>query len=72
MSSTWASFIHDLDPNSFKGRYAKADAWPQYSLKDPKNIVWAANATELGYVEDDVYRKEGIKWILDHAEDYRR
>lgn len=73
MSSSWASFINDLNPNNFTGRFAGADPWPAYSLEDPQNIVWKANATsKLALVEKDVFRKEGIKWILDHAVDYRR
>ncbi|KAI0477082.1 Alpha/Beta hydrolase protein [Xylariaceae sp. FL0804] len=72
MSCSWASFIHDLDPNGFKGRYADAEPWPAYSLDEPQNIVWDANRTELAYAEADVWRKEGIQWILDHAKAYRR
>ena len=72
MSSSWASFIHDLDPNGFKGRWAEADAWPVYSLDNPQNIVWDANETSLGYTEPDTWRKEGIQWILEHAKDYHR
>ena len=72
MSSSWASFIADLDPNGFNGRYAEAEAWPQYSLEDPQNIVWDANNTKLAYAEADTWRKEGIAWILEHAKDYHR
>jgi carboxylesterase type B len=72
MSSSWASFIADLDPNSFKGRYADADQWPVYSLDNPQNIVFDANKTQLAYAEPDTWRKEGIQWILDHAKDYHR
>ena len=72
MSSSWASFIHDLDPNGFKGRYADAAAWPMYSDGSPQNIVWDANVTALAYAEPDTWRKEGIQWILDHALDYHR
>jgi len=72
MSKTWASFIHDSNPNFKKDRYAQAAQWPLYSLENPQNIVWAANKTELAYVEPDTYRSEGIRWILDHARDYKR
>ena len=72
MSCSWASFINDLDPNGFKGRYGGADAWPMYSLDNPQNIVWDANATSLAYTEPDTWRKEGIQWILDHALAYHR
>ena len=62
MSCSWASFIHDLNPNGFKGRWASADAWPAYSLENPQNIVWDANETSLGYAEPDTWRKDGIQW----------
>lgn len=72
MSSSWASFIHDGNPNGFQGRYEDADPWPVYSLENPQNIVWDANRTELAYAEDDTWRKEGIQFILDHAKNYHR
>ena len=72
MSCSWASFIHDLNPNGFKTRHSDAAAWPKYSVQDPKNIVWDANATSLAYTEPDTFRKAGIQWILDHALAYRR
>lgn len=72
MSSSWASFIHDLDPNGFDGRFSGAEVWPVYSLAAPQNLVWDANATSLAIVEEDSFRKDGIRWILDHADDYRR
>lgn len=72
MSSSWASFIATGDPNGFEGRYAAAEVWPMYSLEEPRNMVWDANYTQLGYVEADTWRKEGIAWILEHAKDYHR
>ncbi|KJX94540.1 carboxylesterase family protein [Zymoseptoria brevis] len=72
MSSSWVSFIYDLDPNSFQGRYPAAEPWPKYSLENPMNIVWDANETELAVVEPDTYRQEGIRFILDHAKEYMR
>jgi len=72
MSKSWASFIYDLDPNGFQGRYEAAEPWPVYSLDDPRNIVWDANETSLGYAEPDTWREEGIRWILDHQFAYRR
>lgn len=72
MSCSWASFIYDLDPNGFSPRHASAATWPAYSMDDPQNIVWDANVTSLAYTEADTFRKEGIKWILDHASDYHR
>lgn len=34
--------------------------WPEYSVKDPKNMVWNATSTLNVHVEDDTYRKEGF------------
>ena len=34
--------------------------WPKYDLSTPKNIVLNSNLT---YVEDDTFRKEGIDFI---------
>lgn len=72
MSKSWVSSVYDLDPNNFKGRYESAEPWPQYSLGKPQNLVWAANDTRLAYAEPDDYRKEGMKWIIDHQLAYRR
>lgn len=72
MSSSWASFIADLDPNGFDGRYPQAEVWPQYSVDKPQNIVWDANTTALAYTEPDTWRKEGIPWIISHNIDYNR
>lgn len=73
MSKSWASFIHDLDPNGFEGRFEGADAWPRYSLDQPQNMVWDANATDtLAYAEADTWRAEGIQFILDHNLAYKR
>ncbi|KAH9835521.1 Type-B carboxylesterase lipase family [Teratosphaeria destructans] len=71
MSSSWASFIHDLNPNNFTGRSAGAAQWPEYSV-GAENIVWDANATALAYAEPDTFRAEGIRFILDHALAYHR
>lgn len=71
MSSSWASFIYDLDPNGFKGRNAGTPDWPVYSA-GAENIVWDANSTELAYPEPDTFRESGIRWILDHALAYHR
>ncbi|KAK5120499.1 hypothetical protein LTR85_006154 [Meristemomyces frigidus] len=71
MSSSWASFIYDLNPNNFTGRHAGTPDWPVYS-DGAQNIVWDANATELAYPEPDTFRESGIRWILDHALAYHR
>ncbi|KAF2086318.1 alpha/beta-hydrolase [Saccharata proteae CBS 121410] len=67
MSSSWASFIVDLNPNGFaKGNLTKED-WPVYRLEDPKNYVFDANVTS--FAEPDTWRQEGIKLINEHAAD---
>lgn len=71
MSSSWASFIYDLNPNNFTGRHAGSPEWPEYSV-GAENIVFDGNVTELVYAEPDTFRQEGIQWILDHALAYHR
>ncbi|KAJ5101220.1 carboxylesterase family protein-like protein [Penicillium angulare] len=72
MSNSWASFVHSLDPNDWsgRGRNATRTDWPAYKLESPMNMVWDANKTS--YVELDIWRREGIKWINEHALDYQR
>jgi carboxylesterase type B len=72
MSSSWASFIHDLDPNGYKGRNSSIPAWPVYSNDEPENIVFDTNVTGNAFAEADTWRKEGIQFILDHAVTYKR
>jgi hypothetical protein len=72
MSSSWASFIHDLDPNGYKGRNSSIPAWPVYSNDEPENIVFDTNVTGNAFAEADTWRKEGIQFILDHAITYKR
>jgi hypothetical protein len=72
MSSTWASFIYDLDPNDCEGRNPGTANLPVYSVLKPQNIVCDANAITLAYVEQDDFGEEGIQWILDHSLDYNR
>ncbi|KAL2851245.1 Alpha/Beta hydrolase protein [Aspergillus pseudodeflectus] len=60
MASMWAAFIHDLDPNSG----VDADVyWEGYGVEQPADIVFDANVTALGYMEEDTWRKEGIDFI---------
>lgn len=54
MSTAWVSFVHGGNPGSF---------WPRYSLGVGQNYVFDANATELGYVEPDLWRNNGISLI---------
>lgn len=72
MSASWASFIYDLDPNSWKGRDPRIPVWPFYDHNKPQNIVWDANSTALAYVQADTFRQSGIQWIIDHALSYKR
>jgi hypothetical protein len=44
--------------------------WPQYTLDSPKNMVFDGNTTS--FVEDDNWRKEALKLIIDRALDYSR
>lgn len=66
MSSTWASFIYDLDPNGYTGRPDGMDAWTPYDVADPLDFVFDANVTS--YLEPDTYRKEGMALINDNAQ----
>jgi carboxylesterase type B len=67
MSSTWASFVHDLNPNSWKSRPKGIENWPKYKVDDPKDFVFDANVTS--HAECDTWRKEGIDLINAHALD---
>ncbi|KAL4963463.1 Alpha/Beta hydrolase protein [Aspergillus stella-maris] len=60
VSSMWASFIHDLDPNS--GIDQGEDVyWEGYSVEEPVDLVFDANVTS--YNEPDTWRKEGIDFL---------
>lgn len=64
MDSNWISFVHDLDPNSWRETYewnGLEEIWPKYDLSNPQDIVFDANITS--YAESDTYRKEGIDLI---------
>lgn len=58
MSSMWARFIHDLDPNG-----EDTLSWDGYEIESPMDLVFDANVTGLGYVEDDTWRKGGIDFL---------
>jgi carboxylesterase type B len=61
MSSTWASFVHDLNPNGWASRPKGIEAWPKYRVDDPLDFVFDANVTS--FAERDVWRKEGIDLV---------
>lgn len=66
MSSSWAGFISDLDPNAaWVGEMANASAWSRYSVDNPTNFVFDANVTSHAEVDD--FRKEGIELINANA-----
>ncbi|KAJ6086407.1 hypothetical protein N7467_005321 [Penicillium canescens] len=59
ITSMWASFIHDLDPNS--GVVNKSVHWEAYGKDTPTNLLFNANTTS--HMEADTWRKEGIDYI---------
>ncbi|CAN9146880.1 unnamed protein product [Alternaria alternata] len=74
MNSNWVSFIHDLDPNSWRETYdfnGTEPMWPRYDNANPMDFVFDANVTS--YAEPDTYRKEGMELINAHNFDvYQR
>lgn len=72
MSASWASFVVDQDPNSWRNGAAstwkgKEGVWPKYDAGSPMDFVLDANVTS--HAEPDTYRAEGMKLINDHAVD---
>ena len=65
ISRTWVSFVHDTDPNSWRGRNASVAQWPRYILDKPENFVFEVNKTSG--VEADTWRKAGIDFINQNA-----
>ncbi|KZM22931.1 hydrolase [Ascochyta rabiei] len=64
MSSSWASFVSDLDPNSWREGGAwngTEEMWPRYDVADPQDYVFDANVTS--HAEADTFRKEGMDLI---------
>ncbi|KZT75141.1 alpha/beta-hydrolase [Daedalea quercina L-15889] len=72
MSNSWASFIHDLDPNSFRLNDTVTPQWPVYDNADPQDFVFDANVTELAYPESDTFRADGISTIMSLFRVYHR
>ncbi|KAG9192082.1 hypothetical protein G6011_10816 [Alternaria panax] len=74
MNSNWISFIHDLDPNSWRDTNdfnGTEPMWPRYDNTNPMDFVFDANVTS--YVEPDTYREEGMALINAHNLDvYQR
>lgn len=67
MSSMWASFIVDNDPNT-SGQ--NTNYWPSYELDNPLDFLFNANVTSD--TEPDTWREEAIQYIIDIASAYRR
>lgn len=65
MSSSWASFIAELDPNSWRKSWSRKGTpeWPKYKGKAPQDIVFDANVTALAALEADDWRAKGISLI---------
>jgi hypothetical protein len=62
MSSDWARFVAEGDPNAWKGRKRTGvPAWPAYNTNEAKDFVYDANATS--YLENDTWRAQGINLI---------
>ena len=75
MASSWASFVVDLDPNSFRGAgnanvSGSTEMWPMYSVDEPMDYVFDANVSS--HAERDTFRAEGIKVVNDASLVYRR
>ncbi|KAF2126684.1 carboxylesterase family protein-like protein [Dothidotthia symphoricarpi CBS 119687] len=73
MDSSWVSFVHDLDPNSWRETYAwngTEALWPAYDVANPLDYVFDANVSS--YAEPDTYRSEGIKLIIANADVFQR
>lgn len=64
MSSSWASFIHDLDPNSFRLGDTVTPLWLVYGNVELRNLVWDAEVSVLAYTEPDTFRLEGISTLI--------
>ncbi|KFY47887.1 hypothetical protein V495_01758 [Pseudogymnoascus sp. VKM F-4514 (FW-929)] len=59
MASMWASFIHDLNPNT--GVFGFEIKWNPYSTDYPVNMVFDANITS--HLEPDTWRADAISYI---------
>lgn len=68
MTSMWASFIHDLDPNP--GTVNQSIKWDAYGADAPVDILFDANTTT--HMEADTWRKEGIDYINANAKTFWR
>lgn len=76
MTSMWAAFIHDLDPNYPSVASGGGDGsvrWEQYGQGKPVDLLFDANANATSSrMEADTWRKEGIDYINSIADVYDR
>ncbi|MCJ1391585.1 hypothetical protein MMC18_004449 [Xylographa bjoerkii] len=74
MTSSWASFVYDQDPNSFRAANptvaGTTELWPVYNVESPMDYVFDANVSS--YAEPDTYRAAGIALINEASVAYRR
>ncbi|EMD60834.1 hypothetical protein COCSADRAFT_192686 [Bipolaris sorokiniana ND90Pr] len=68
MNSNWISFVHDLDPNSWRDSFDRNGTeaeWPVYDNANPLDYVFDANVSS--FAEPDTFRKEGMALINANA-----
>jgi len=74
ISSSWVSFMHDMDPNSWRKTYdwhGAEEMWPRYDVQNPMDMLLDANVTS--HAEPDTFRKEGIDLIItNNLAEYQR
>ncbi|KAK2045193.1 carboxylesterase [Colletotrichum somersetense] len=63
MSSMWAAFIAEGDPNRNGG--ASGVTWPAYDVENPEIISFDANVTSLARVLPDTYRTEQMEYLIE-------
>lgn len=73
MNDAWIRFIVHANPNgACKGDKREVPIWPRYNPSVGgvgQNIVWTANSTSSSYLEWDIARAAGIKFINGHSLD---
>ncbi|PVH74427.1 putative extracellular lipase [Cadophora sp. DSE1049] len=69
MSRMWMSFATTGSPNNHKLSFFNS-TWPVYSLDAPRNIVFDGNITS--FIENDDWRVDALKLIVDRALDFSR
>ncbi|KAH8649317.1 Alpha/Beta hydrolase protein [Xylariales sp. PMI_506] len=67
MTSMWASFIADLDPNTSG---VNQNYWPEYDLSNPQDFLFNANTTSTA--EADNWRAAGISYLSSIADVFPR